>query len=67
MATPILIIDPGHGGTDSDTVGNGLREKDLTLQISLYQFNRFKELGLPVAITRTTDITLKPSTTYRSG
>ncbi|MGG0754153.1 glucosaminidase domain-containing protein [Brevibacillus laterosporus] len=61
VATPILIIDPGHGGTDSGAVGNGLREKDLTLQISLYQFNRFKELSLPVAITRTTDTTLKPS------
>ncbi|MDN9012906.1 glucosaminidase domain-containing protein [Brevibacillus laterosporus] len=61
MTTPILIIDPGHGGTDSGAVGNGLREKDLTLQISLYQFNRFKELGLPVAITRTADITLAPS------
>ncbi|MED1787644.1 glucosaminidase domain-containing protein [Brevibacillus laterosporus] len=60
VATPILIIDPGHGGTDSGAVGNGLREKDLTLQISLYQFNRFKELGLPVAITRTTDIPLTP-------
>ncbi|WPS86448.1 glucosaminidase domain-containing protein [Brevibacillus halotolerans] len=60
VATPILIIDPGHGGTDSGAVGNGMREKDLTLQISLYQFNRFKELGLPVAITRTTDITLMP-------
>ncbi|MGE7601682.1 N-acetylmuramoyl-L-alanine amidase [Peribacillus sp. NPDC097675] len=28
-----IYIDPGHGGTDSGTVGNGLREKDLTLQI----------------------------------
>ncbi|MCR8997090.1 glucosaminidase domain-containing protein [Brevibacillus laterosporus] len=61
VATPILIIDPGHGGTDSGAVGNGMREKDLTLQTSLYQFNRFKELGLPVAITRTTDITLTSS------
>ncbi|MGG1442156.1 glucosaminidase domain-containing protein [Brevibacillus laterosporus] len=61
VATPILIIDPGHGGTDSGAVGNGMREKDLTLQISLYQFNRFKELGLPVAITRTTDTSLTSS------
>ncbi|MCR8982580.1 glucosaminidase domain-containing protein [Brevibacillus laterosporus] len=65
VARPILIIDPGHGGTDSGAVGNGMREKDITLQISLYQFNRFKELGLPVAITRTADTTLKP--TQRTG
>ena len=29
-----IYIDPGHGGTDSGAVGNGLREKDLTLQIA---------------------------------
>lgn len=55
---PILIIDPGHGGTDPGCSGNGIREKDYTLQISLYQFERFKQLGVPVAITRTADVTL---------
>lgn len=29
-----IFIDPGHGGTDSGAVGNGLKEKDLTLKIS---------------------------------
>jgi N-acetylmuramoyl-L-alanine amidase len=29
-----VFIDPGHGGTDPGAVGNGLREKDLTLQIA---------------------------------
>ena len=29
-----VIIDPGHGGTDSGAIGNGLYEKDLTLEIS---------------------------------
>ncbi|MGE6379971.1 N-acetylmuramoyl-L-alanine amidase [Peribacillus muralis] len=28
-----IFIDAGHGGTDPGAVGNGLREKDLTLQI----------------------------------
>ncbi|MQA28119.1 MAG: N-acetylmuramoyl-L-alanine amidase, partial [Micromonosporaceae bacterium] len=27
-AVPKLYLDPGHGGTDSGAVGNGLREKD---------------------------------------
>ena len=29
-----VFIDPGHGGTDPGSVGNGLREKDLTLSIA---------------------------------
>jgi N-acetylmuramoyl-L-alanine amidase len=28
-----IFIDPGHGGTDPGAVGNGLQEKNLTLQI----------------------------------
>ncbi|WP_010271317.1 N-acetylmuramoyl-L-alanine amidase family protein [Paenibacillus senegalensis] len=30
-----VFIDPGHGGNDPGAVGNGLQEKDLTLQIAL--------------------------------
>ncbi|MBG9789773.1 N-acetylmuramoyl-L-alanine amidase [Brevibacillus laterosporus] len=61
MAKPILMIDAGHGGTDPGAIGNQMQEKDLTLQISLYQLQRCRELNLPVAITRTTDTTLTPS------
>lgn len=61
VATDILIIDPGHGGTDPGAVGNCLKEKDLPLQISLYQFERFKELGVSVALTRSTDKDLSPA------
>lgn len=53
-----LIIDPGHGGTDPGANGFGVREKDWNLRISLYQYQRLKELGANVAITRTTDRTL---------
>ncbi len=31
----LLFIDPGHGGGDPGAVGNGLREKDLNLDIAL--------------------------------
>lgn len=61
MSTPILIIDAGHGGDDPGAVGNGLQEKNLTLQISTYQYERFQALGVPVAITRSTDTTLTAS------
>ncbi|WP_010099212.1 N-acetylmuramoyl-L-alanine amidase family protein, partial [Ornithinibacillus scapharcae] len=50
-----LFIDPGHGGNDPGANGFGAKEKDWTLRISLYQYVRFKELGVKVAITRTTD------------
>lgn len=34
-----VYLDPGHGGHDSGAVGNGLREKDLTLKIARYARN----------------------------
>jgi len=53
---PLLIIDPGHGGTDP---GGGsseyFEEKVLVLEISRYQAERFKQLGLSVALTREKD------------
>ncbi|WP_165861449.1 N-acetylmuramoyl-L-alanine amidase [Paenibacillus paeoniae] len=55
---PELLIDPGHGGKDPGASGNGIIEKLLTLAISLYQYNRFKELGVRVALTRDSDVTL---------
>ena len=56
-----VVIDPGHGGTDTGAVGNGIIEKNLTLDISKYMFNRFKELGIPVKMTRDSDIELGPN------
>lgn len=56
-----VIIDPGHGGTDSGATGNNLLEKDYNLLISKYMYDRFKQLGVPVAITRESDTTLSPS------
>ena len=50
-----IIIDPGHGGLDGGATGNNLIEKDLNLKSSLYMYDRFNELGIPVKITRDTD------------
>ncbi|MGC5325839.1 N-acetylmuramoyl-L-alanine amidase [Brevibacillus sp. SYSU BS000544] len=56
---PILLIDPGHGGIDPGGGSNQyFKEKEMTLQISLYQQRRFQELKVSVAMTRQTDITL---------
>ncbi|MFC4387535.1 N-acetylmuramoyl-L-alanine amidase [Gracilibacillus marinus] len=54
-----IYIDAGHGGTDPGAVGNGLREKDLTLAIS----KKIKDLlndydNTQVKLSRTSDKTL---------
>mgnify|MGYP000732585929 FL=1 len=60
MALKGIVIDPGHGGSDPGAVANNLKEKDYSLLISKYMYDRFKELGVPVKLTRDTDITLPP-------
>ena len=60
MALKGIIIDPGHGGSDPGAVSNGIKEKDYSLLISKYMYDRFKELGVPVSITRSNDETLSP-------
>lgn len=50
-----------HGGDDPGASGNGIVEKNLTLEISKYMYDRFKELGIPVYITRDSDETLSPT------
>ena len=56
-----IVIDAGHGGVDTGATGNGIIEKDLTLRISKYIYDRLKELGIPVSITRASDETLSPN------
>ena len=56
-----IVLDSGHGGIDSGATGNGLVEKDLTLNISNYIYNRLRELGIPVTMTRISDETIDPT------
>lgn len=53
-----VVVDAGHGGEDPGAVYGGLREKDLNLKAANYMYQRLKDLGIPVAITRDTDKTL---------
>lgn len=55
------ITGASHGGSDGGASGNGIVEKDLTLEISKYMYDEFEKLGVPVSITRTTDETVSPT------
>lgn len=60
-----IAIDPGHGGKDPGAVGNGLKEKDLTLAISLKVAELLRTQKLNVIMTRTADtfVDLSPART----
>lgn len=52
----LIVIDPGHGGTDPGAVSpNGVKEKDVNLQISLKTRNTLKNAGYNVLMTRDGD------------
>jgi N-acetylmuramoyl-L-alanine amidase len=49
----VVVIDPGHGGTDPGAVGiGGLRETNITLPISLEVTRLLQQQGLQVYLTR---------------
>ena len=50
-----MLIDPGHGGKDPGTHHNGIREKDLTLDISKRVGAILSSRGLNVRYTRRSD------------
>ncbi len=52
----LIVIDPGHGGSDPGSQHNGLTEKDLTLDISKRLRALLVERGWLVKMTRDTDV-----------
>lgn len=53
----VIVLDPGHGGSDPGAVGNGLREKDLTLDICkrVKKYLESNYTGIKIHMTRTND------------
>src|SRR5258706_10643554 len=57
---PMVVLDPGHGGSNPGATGAspGLREKQLTLAIAQMVATKLKERDIDVVLTRTGDKTL---------
>ena len=52
-----VVLDPGHGGSDSGAIGySGVREKDVTLAVSLRAEQLLRGAGAEVVMTRTADV-----------
>ena len=51
-----ITLDAGHGGSDPGAVANGLREKDINLDVSKRVEAKLKAKGIKVYMTRTTDV-----------
>jgi len=52
----LIVIDPGHGGSDFGAMHNGLTEKDLTLDISRRLRAQLIARGWQVKLTRDSDV-----------
>ena len=62
-----IFLDPGHGGKDSGAIGNGLKEKDIALSITLKIGEILKRHNLEVIYSRTTDIFVELSDRARKA
>src|SRR3954469_23882871 len=51
----LVVIDAGHGGQDSGTIKNGIKEKELTLEVAHRVERLLQDRGLVVAMTRADD------------
>lgn len=60
LQTGVVLIDPGHGGFDGGTVAeDGTQEKHLNLAVALYLRDMLRICGVPVEMTRQTDVGLE--------
>ncbi len=57
----LVVIDPGHGGSNPGAVYMGRQEKDDVLALSLAVGQILEDNGVPVYYTRTTDIYESPT------
>lgn len=53
--SPLVVLDPGHGGEYNGAEYGGIREKDLNLSIALQAARLLEAEGVTVEMTRRTD------------
>jgi N-acetylmuramoyl-L-alanine amidase len=53
-----IMIDIGHGGSDSGAIGNGLIEKDINLKVGIMLRDYLRRYDAEIRTTRDTDISL---------
>jgi N-acetylmuramoyl-L-alanine amidase len=51
----LVVLDPGHGGQDSGSMGSGVLEKDLTLEVAQRVDRLLQAQGLATLMTRLGD------------
>ena len=56
--TPLVVIDPGHGGVDDGCSRDGVLEKKINLELALLLEEKLQALGIDVVLTREDDATL---------
>ncbi len=62
-----IFLDPGHGGKDPGGAGNGLKEKNVALSITLKIGKILKRHNLEVLYSRTTDVFVELSDRARKA
>ena len=65
--SPIIVIDPGHGGEDGGAIGvNGIYEKDINLAIAEQVNDILQAAGISTVLTRSDDRLLyDPNSDYQ--
>ncbi len=55
-----IIIDASHGGDDTGCMLSNIPEKNITLELSKYMYQKFESLNVPVMLVRDKDETIFP-------
>lgn len=50
--TPLIVLDPGHGGEDEGCMGEDALEKEINLEIAMRTAELLRNMGFEVALTR---------------
>jgi N-acetylmuramoyl-L-alanine amidase len=57
----VIVVDPGHGGSNPGAVANGVQEADINLAVSLKLRDQLQKAGATVIMTRQADSMVAPA------